>query len=63
MPRKIDRAAKERVLGDGVRARYATAAWVEWDNNDRLHSRLGEAPTVEFEQNYYAVFNRELQAT
>ena len=42
---------------------YATAAWVEWYNNDRLHSSLGYVPPVEFEQSYYAALNRELQPT
>ncbi|MBS7549477.1 sugar transferase [Dietzia massiliensis] len=42
---------------------YATAAWVEWCNNDRLHSSLGYVPPVEFEQSYYAALNRELQPT
>jgi len=42
---------------------YATAAWVEWYNNDRLHSSLGYVPPVEFELSYYAALNRELQPT
>lgn len=29
---------------------YATAEWVEWYNNDRLHSTLGCVPPIEFEQ-------------
>ena len=32
----------------------ATLAWVEWFNNRRLHSELGDVPPVEFEQHYYA---------
>ena len=32
----------------------ATLAWVEWFNNRRLHSDLGDVPPVEFEQHYYA---------
>ena len=42
---------------------YATAAWVKWYTNDRLHSSLGYAPPIEFEQSYYAALNRELQPT
>ncbi len=42
---------------------YATAAWVEWYNNDRLHSSLGYVPPVEFELSCYAALNRELQPT
>lgn len=42
---------------------YATAAWVEWYNNERLHSSLGHVPPIEFEQSYYAAGKRELQPT
>ena len=31
-----------------------TFDWVNWYNNDRLHSYLGNIPTEEYEQNYYA---------
>jgi len=40
---------------------YATAGWVEWYNNRRLHSTLGNVPPVEFEQAHYATLNREPQ--
>ena len=40
---------------------YATAGWVDWYNNRRLHSSLGNVPPVEFEQAHYAALNRELQ--
>jgi transposase-like protein len=33
---------------------YATAGWVDWYNNRRLHSRLGMVPPVEYETAYYA---------
>ena len=37
---------------------YATAGWVEWYNNRRLHSTLGNVPPVEYEQRHYAALNR-----
>jgi transposase InsO family protein len=40
---------------------YATAGWVDWYNNRRLHSSLGYVPPVEFEQAHYATLNREPQ--
>ena len=40
---------------------YATAGWVDWYNNRRLHSSLGYVPPAEFEQAHYAVLNREPQ--
>ncbi|MGB5016605.1 MAG: integrase core domain-containing protein, partial [Candidatus Nanopelagicales bacterium] len=33
---------------------YATMGWVDWYNNRRLHSTLGNIPPAEFETNYYA---------
>ena len=33
---------------------YATATWVEWWNNARLHSRLGYRPPTEAEAAHYA---------
>ncbi|WP_231494084.1 IS3 family transposase [Corynebacterium vitaeruminis] len=35
----------------------ATAAWVGWYNNDRLHSRLGNTSPVEYENAYWASLN------
>ena len=40
---------------------YATAGWVDWYNNRRLHSTLDMMTPVEFEQAHYAALNRELQ--
>ena len=40
---------------------YATAGWVDWYNNRRLHSTLGNVPPVEYEQAHYAALNREQQ--
>lgn len=34
-----------------------TFDWVDWYNNDRLHSALGNVPPEEYEQNYYAEIN------
>jgi len=31
---------------------YATAGWVDWYNNRRLHSAIGNIPPAEFEVNY-----------
>ncbi|CAN5118557.1 hypothetical protein BH09ACT8_BH09ACT8_62420 [soil metagenome] len=33
---------------------FATAAWVDWYNNSRLHSSIGLIPPNEFETIYYA---------
>jgi putative transposase len=38
---------------------FATAGWVDWYNNRRLHSSRGNVPPVEFEQAHYATLNRE----
>jgi transposase InsO family protein len=38
---------------------YATAGWVEWYNNRRLHSTLGMVPPIEYEHAHYAALNRE----
>jgi len=40
---------------------YATAGWVDWYNNLRLHGTLGMVPPVEYEQAHYAALNREPQ--
>lgn len=33
---------------------FATMGWLDWYNNDRLHSSLGYAPPVTFEASYHA---------
>ncbi len=38
---------------------YATAGWVDWYNQRRLHGSLGMMTPVEFEQAHYAALNRE----
>jgi len=40
---------------------YATAGWVDWYNNRRLHGSLGMMTPVEFEADHYATLNREPQ--
>jgi putative transposase len=47
-----------RTIGD---VEFATAGWVDWYNNRRLHSSLGMMTPVEFEQAHYATLNREPQ--
>ena len=42
---------------------YATAGWVDWYNNRRLHSTLGNVPPAEYEQDHYAALNPEPQPT
>lgn len=39
---------------------YATAGWVDWYNNRRLHGSLGMVSPNEFEAAYYAALNPEL---
>jgi putative transposase len=40
---------------------WATAGWVDWWNNRRLHSSLGYQAPEENEQAHYTALNRELQ--
>jgi transposase InsO family protein len=40
---------------------WATAGWVDWYNNRRLHSSLGYLTPEEFEQAHYAALTREPQ--
>jgi transposase InsO family protein len=40
---------------------YATAGWVDWYNNRRLHGSLGYTTPAEYEQAHYATLNREPQ--
>lgn len=40
---------------------YATAGWVDWYNNRRLHGTLGMITPVEHETAYYEALNREPQ--
>ena len=41
--------------------KYATAGWVDWYNNRRLHSSIGYVPPAEFENAHYATLNQEPQ--
>jgi putative transposase len=49
-------AGPYRTIGD---VEYATAGWVDWYNNRRLHGTLDYLTPVEFEQAHYATLNRE----
>ncbi len=40
---------------------FATAGWVDWYNQRRLHGSLGMISPVEFETAHYAALNREPQ--
>lgn len=40
---------------------FATAGWVDWNNNRRLHSSLAMATPAEHEAAYYATLTREPQ--
>lgn len=42
---------------------YATAGWVDWYNNRRLHGSLGMLSPAEYETAHYATLNREPQPT
>jgi transposase InsO family protein len=54
----IFHAGPYRRLGD---VEYATAGWVDWYNNRRLHGTLGMMTPTEFEHAHYAALNREPQ--
>ena len=45
-----------RTLSD---VEYATAGWVDWYNNRRLHGSLGMLTPIEFETLHYEALNRE----
>ena len=42
---------------------YATAGYVDWYDQRRLHGSLGMVPPVEFEQAHYAALSPEPQPT
>jgi transposase InsO family protein len=51
-------AAPYRTISD---VEYATAGWIDWYNNRRLHSSLGYLSPNEYETAHYATLNREPQ--
>lgn len=40
---------------------FATAGWVDWYNNRRLHGSLGMTTPVEYEDAHYAALNKQVQ--
>ena len=60
---RADRRLPQRALQDLADIEYATAGWVDWYNNRRLHSTLGMVPPVEYEQAHYAALKPEMQPT
>ncbi|MBU8813005.1 hypothetical protein KL953_29415 [Mycolicibacterium goodii] len=42
---------------------FATAAWVDWHNDRRLHSSIAVVPPNDFRTLYYAALNSEEQPT
>ena len=44
-----------------VDVEYATAGWVEWYNNRRLHSAINWQSPAAFEDAHYAALNPEEQ--
>ena len=40
---------------------YATAGWVDWYNNRRLHGSIGMVPPAEYEQDHYVALTPEVQ--
>jgi putative transposase len=42
---------------------FATAGWVDWYNERRLHGSLGMIPPIEYEQAHYAALKPEMQPT
>jgi putative transposase len=42
---------------------YATAGWVDWYNQRRVHSTLGYLTPAEYEDAHYAALNQELLPT
>lgn len=51
-------AGPYRTIGN---VEFATAGWVEWYNNRRLHSSLGNVPPAKYEHDHHAALNREPQ--
>lgn len=41
---------------------YATAGWVDWYTNRRLHSTIGMAPPAKFKEAHYAALNTPISS-
>jgi len=50
---KTEVVRKQRPWRSFEQLELATARWVEWYNNRRLHSSIGDVPPAEFESTYY----------
>jgi len=50
---KTEVIRKQRPWRSFEQLELATARWVEWYNNRRLHSSIGQVPPAEFESTYY----------
>src|SRR5260370_8838854 len=50
---KTEVIRKQRPWRSFYQLELATARWVEWDNNRRLHTSIGDLPPSHFESAYY----------
>ena len=55
----VDVARAHATLWRPEPVEYATAGWVDWYNNRRLHGSIGMLTPIEFETLHYEALNRE----